>query len=89
MIIEGKEMKPAPMILFIILVTSCFACGKHNWKHNTIPESKWNKDIADCVNQAELKSGIKWAGDPWNTQVEIAEARVIFNQCMEGKGYYQ
>jgi len=79
------------IILLIIAVLFIFiiACG-HNWKHSTIPESKWNEDFANCVNQAENAAGVDYGrNDPTLRSGKFGEARYLINKCMEAKGYYQ
>ena len=82
-------MKRIILLISAVLFIFIIACG-HNWKHSTIPESKWDEDFASCVNQAESKAGIDYGkNDPTLRSGKFGEARYVINQCMEAKGYYQ
>jgi len=80
----------------IITLTACLgmsvfiaACG-HGWKHNTIPETKWDKDFADCVHQAESATqGSRMTKDPAQNWGAYGQVRYRTDECMEGKGYFQ
>ena len=39
-------------LICLSLSVALVACG-HGWQHGQVPESKWDKDYADCVHQAE------------------------------------
>ncbi len=64
-------------------------CG-HGWKHNTVPEVKWDEAYADCVYQAESGANTtRMTKDPaqdWGTYGQI---RYLTDKCMEEKGFYQ
>jgi hypothetical protein len=86
---KGDNMKRIILLISAVLFIFIIACG-HNWKHSTIPESKWDEDLINCVNQAESEAGIDYD----HTQIAIrtgkgGAARYFVNKCMEEKGYYQ
>lgn len=82
-------MKRIILLISAVLFIFIIGCG-HNWKHSTIPESKWDEDFADCVNQAEIQAGIEYDKiDPTLRAGKFGEARYFVDKCMEGKGYYQ
>ena len=73
----------------LLLPVFIAACG-HGWKHNTVPEAKWNEAYADCVHQAESEAkNPRLTKDPsqnWGTYGEIL---YFTDKCMEEKGFYQ
>ncbi len=82
-------MKRIILLISAVLFVFIVACG-HNWKHSTIPESKWDEDFTDCVAQAESKAGIDYGKtDPALRSEKFSETHYFVNICMEAKGYYQ
>ena len=82
-------MKKDATVIGCILLVFLAACG-HGWRHGTVPESKWDEAYADCVHQAESRSGnTRLTKDPsqdWGTYGAI---RYFTDKCMEEKGYYR
>ncbi len=78
----------------IIKISSCLvlsvllmACG-HGWKHNTVPEAKWDEAYADCVSKAEGQSKNNLTRDPAQDWGTYGEVRYLTDKCMEEKGFY-
>ena len=73
----------------LFLLVFIAACG-HGWKHNTVPEAKWNEAFEDCVYQAESSAkNIRLTRDPAQDWGTYGEVRYRTDKCMEEKGYYQ
>ena len=81
-----KIFTPVTCLVLTLLLT---ACG-HGWKHDTVPEAKWDEAYADCVYQAESSvSGPSLTQDPVQNWGVYGEVRYRTDKCMEEKGYYQ
>ncbi len=82
-------MKRIILLISTVLFIFIIACG-HNWKHSTIPESKWDEDFTSCVTQAESEAKIDYGQTaPAMRSGKFGEVRYFVNKCMEEKGYYQ
>jgi hypothetical protein len=79
----------------IITLTACLGlsvflagCG-HGWKHNAVPEAKWDAAYSDCVYQAESGGkNTRMTKDPAQNWGIYGEVRYLTDKCMEEKGYY-
>jgi hypothetical protein len=86
---KGDSMKRIILLISAVLFIFIIACG-HNWKHSTIPESKWDEDLINCVNQAESEAGIDYdKTHPSLRSGNVGAVHYFVNKCMEEKGYYQ
>ena len=73
----------------LVLSVALVACG-HGWKHNQIPEAKWDADYKDCVYQAESAgNNTRMTKDPAQNWGVYGEVRYRTDKCMEEKGYFQ
>jgi len=71
------------------LSVALIACG-HGWQHGQVPESKWDKDYADCVHQAESAArNPRITKDPAQDWGTYGQVRYLTDKCMEDKGYVQ
>jgi hypothetical protein len=88
--VQEVSMKKVIILLCCLLLPVFLAACGHGWKHNTVPEVKWDEAYADCVYQAESAAGnTRLTKDPsqdWGTYGQI---RYLTDKCMEEKGYYQ
>ena len=72
------------MLLFLFT-----GCGTHNWRHYSIPESEWEADYRNCVQESETAAGGLRVDDPATQPIKTGEIRYLMEKCMTGKGYYR
>jgi len=83
-------MKRTQLILVVVLAIWLIGCGGgHSWKNDTIPEKMWDRDYAECMQQAGSEVEIFKPGDPTPMISKQGEARYLIQKCMEAKGYYR